>query len=474
MMDNLQLHLMSASNFIGKSNLDLEEIVLATLTNYPESYFKVAGQLSIREFSETRTKYIYLAIKELSEVSVIDLATITDKLIQKKYTDVVYKDMNGFDLIVYLNDICNRVDSDAHLEQHVTILHGYAKRRELSLLAEEITVACNDMVDPQEVVNKINSKIVDIQEMGDVVEFDLLQANKDVYASLEPKKDGDVFIQSYITVVDKFIFCFESTELIIIAAAPSMGKTSFALALFKNWILNDIVCAFFSLEMGTTQLLNRMYAVESDINLSKMRSRLLSTDERKSLDRTIGVFEDKKFYIDDRGRKLSHICNKIRKFVIRHKVKVIIIDYLQLMSCDIGTTGNRQEEVATITRTLKELAMELRIPILALSQINRAIHSRSNKRPTLGDLRESGAIEQDADMVVFVHRPAYFRIEETLPEVEYTELIFAKGRSTGIGTVEVAFQSSKAKFINNSYEEMKSLKVQQMGDIPNSSDDTPF
>jgi replicative DNA helicase len=201
---------------------------------------------------------------------------------------------------------------------------------------------------------------------------------------------------------------------------------------------------------------------------------LLSTDERKSLDRTIGVFEDKKFYIDDRGRKLSHICNKIRKFVIRHKVKVIIIDYLQLMSCDIGTTGNRQEEVATITRTLKELAMELRIPILALSQINRAIHSRSNKRPTLGDLRESGAIEQDADMVVFVHRPAYFRIEETLPEVEYTELIFAKGRSTGIGTVEVAFQSSKAKFINNSYEEMKSLKVQQMGDIPKLSDDTPF
>jgi len=466
MRNNLQLHLMSASNFIGKSNLDLEEIVLATLANYPESYFKVAAQLSIREFSETYTKYIYLAIKELSEVSVIDLATITDKLIQKKYTDVIFSQTKGFDVIVYLNDICSRVDSDAHLEQHVSILHGYAKRRELTLLAEEINVDCNDMVDPQEVINKINSKIVDIQEMGDVAEFDLLQANKDVYASLEPKKAGDTIVQTYVTEVDKFIYCLEPTELIIIAAAPSMGKTAFVLTLFKNWILNDIICAFFSLEMGTTQLLNRMYAVESDIDLSQMRTRLLSREDRSRLDKTIGNFEDKTFFIDDKSRNLSHICNKIRKFVIRHKAKIVIIDYLQLATCDIGNTGNREQEVATITRTLKNLALELRIPIIALSQINRAIHARANKRPTLGDLRESGAIEQDADMVIFVHRPAYFIVEQDLPNTEYAELIFAKGRSTGIGKVEVAFQSSKAKFINNSYEEMKQLKLNQLGALP--------
>lgn len=466
----LQFNLMSQSNFIGKSNTDLEEIVLATFANYPESYFKVADQLSIREFSETRTRYIYLAIKELSEVSKIDLATITDKLIQKKYTDVVYNQMKGFDLIVYLNNICDRIDSDTHLEEHVRILNGYAKRRELTILADDINRDCNDMVDPQEVVNKINTKIVDIQEMGDVVEFDINQANKDVYKSLEPITDKSNIVKTYIRTVDQFIYSLEPSELIIIAAAPSMGKTAFALEIFKNQIINDSSAAFFSLEMGTVQLLHRMYAVESDIPLSKMRTRLLSSDERKRMDITIGSFENKTFYIDDKARKLSHICNKIRKYVIRHKVRLVLIDYLQLMSCDIGKANNREQEIATITRSLKELATELGIPIIALSQINRAIHSRANKRPSLGDLRESGAIEQDADMVIFVHRPAYFDVNGGIPEIEYAELIFAKGRSTGIGTVEVAFQSSKTKFISNSYEEMKALKNEQLNDLPTSED----
>jgi len=466
----MQYNLMSKSEFIGQSNVDIEEVVLATFVNYPESYFKVADQLSVREFSNTENRYIYLAIKELSEVSKIDIATVTDKLITKKYHDVMRETKHGFDIIVHLNGMCERIDSDAHLLHHTEILNGYAKRRELVSLSADILEGCNNMVDPTDVINNISTKIVDIQEMGDIEEFDILKANKEVYASLEPKKKGDVYVKTHLQKVDEFIYCLEPSELIIIAAAPSMGKTALALEIFKNQIINDVPAVFFSLEMGTTQLLNRMYAVESDIELSALRTRLLTTANRADLNKTIGVFEKKKFWVDDRARKLSHISNKIRKAVIRHKVKVAFIDYLQLMTCDIGKTGNRQEEVSTISRTLKELAAELRIPIIALSQINRGIHARSNKRPTLGDLRESGAIEQDADMVIFVHRPAYFQIDQPLPEVEYTELIFAKGRSTGIGTVDVAFQSSKTKFLNNSFEEIKMLKLTQAPPLPESDD----
>lgn len=467
MEKELQYNLMSESQFIGQENVDIEEVVLATFVNYPESYFKVADQLSLREFSAIENKYLYTVIKELSEVSKIDIATVTDKLIQKQYVNVLKETKHGFDIIVHLNGICERIESDAHLIQHVQILNGYAKRRELITLSQEIMDGCNSMEDPAETINKISTKIVDIQEMGDIEEFDILQENKNVYKSLEKRKDG---VKSHLSKVDEFIYCFEPTELIIIAAAPSMGKTALALEIFKNQIINDVPAAFFSLEMGTTQLLNRMYAVEAGISLATMRTRMITNDQRKAIDKVIRVFEDKKFWVDDRARKLSHICNKIRKYVIRHKVKVAFIDYLQLMTCDIGKTGNRQEEVSTISRTLKELSSELRIPIIALSQINRAIHSRSNKRPTLGDLRESGAIEQDADMVIFVHRPAYFKIEQELPEIEYAELIFAKGRSTGIGTIEIAFQSSMTRFISNSYEEMKLLKNDQLNQLPTSDD----
>jgi len=469
----LQFNIMNKSEFIGQSNADIEEIVLATFVNYPESYFKVADQLTINEFSSAENRYIYQAIKELSEVSKIDISTVTDKLIQKKYVEVMGGVKEGFDLIIHLNCICDRIDSDNHLLQHVEILNGYAKRRALTTLANDITKDCNNMTDPQDTVNKISTAIVDIQEMGDIEEFDIHKANREVYKSLEPKTEHDLIVRTHLEKVDEFIYCLEPTELIILAAAPSMGKTALALEIFKNQIIHNVEVAIFSLEMGTTQLLNRMYAVEADITLSKMRNRMISQDERARLNKVVGEFEDKKFWIDDYSRKISHISNRIRKFVIRHKVKLVLVDYLQLITCDIGRPGNRENEVAIISREFKNLALELKIPIIALSQINRSIHSRSNKRPTLGDLRESGAIEQDADMVVFVHRPAYFNIEGNLPEIEYAELIFAKGRSTGMGMIEIAFQSSKTKFISNSYEEMKAIKQQQIGNV-SSLPDTPF
>jgi len=214
-----------------------------------------------------------------------------------------------------------------------------------------------------------------------------------------------------------------------------------------------------------------MYASESGIPLSKLRSRNLLSNERTNLNKTIGLFEDKPIYIDHKSRKLSHICNKIRKLVMRHKVRFVIIDYLQLISCDIGRQMNREQEISTISRELKEVASELSIVIAPLSQINRAIHQRSNKRPTLGDLRESGAIEQDADIVAFVHRPAYFEIHNgPPPPTEYAEIIIAKGRSCGVGKIDVGYQSALTKFLNKTSTEINELKNEQFNDLPKSDE----
>lgn len=458
---------MSVSHFAGKSNTEIEEMVLGTLVNFPDSFFRVADQLSVREFSTSKTKYTYLAIKELSEVSKIDLATVTDKILSKKYNEIVQKE-SGVDIVVQINEWCSRIDSDAHLDEHVSILNGYAKRRELTSLGEEIIQGCNNNEDPQDIVNKINSKVVEVQEMGYVTEFDLHQANKELYKSLEPIKDQSMMVRTYIDAIDKRIYCIEPSEVFVIAAAPSMGKTAFALAIFKNNVLNNVPSAFFSLEMKSHQLLSRIYASESNIELTKLRARSLTPIDRKNLSTTVGIFESKPLYIDDKARKLSHICNRIRKLVMRHKVRLVVIDYLQLITCDIGRPSNREQEIATISRAIKEVANELSIVVMPLSQINRAIHSRSNKRPTLGDLRESGSIEQDADIVAFVHRPAYFDVHNgPPPPIEYSEVNLAKGRSSGVGTVELAYQSALTKFLNKTKYEMDEIKDDQLPSLPN-------
>ena len=470
--DNLQYSLMNQSFFVGKECRDLEEIVLACFVNFPDSFFRVADQISVREFSDTMTKYVYLAVKELSEVSKIDLATVTNKLIERKYTDIISKKYNGADLLAALNTWCERVEDDGHLEEYVKLLNGYAKRRELNVLAENIIAKCNDMQDPMDVINSINEKIVDIQEMGYVEDFDLDKANRDVYQSLEPLNSDIPIVRTYISAIDEMIYCIEPTEIFVIAAAPSMGKTSFALTMFKNNILNNVRCSFFSLEMSTTQLLNRMYASESHVELSKIRSRYLTEEDRNNLNKTIGLFESKKdqFFIDHKSRKLSHIANKIRKQVIRNKVSLVIIDYLQLISCDIGKPVNREQEIATISRVIKELASELNIVIAPLSQINRGIHARANKRPTLSDLRESGAIEQDADIVGFVHRPAYFDISNGIPDTEFAEFIIGKGRSCGIGTADVLYKSKYTQFISSSKADIEEAKINQNIDLPTSNE----
>ena len=447
-----QLDFFTESNFIGQSNVDLEEIVLATFINFPDTYYQVADQLSIHEFSTIECKYIYSAVRELSNDSKVDIVLVTDYLVSKKYVDYVMKKKIGFDLIVYLNEICERIDNDEHLLEHIKLLNGYARRRALMLLSDKVNESCNDMIDPMLILGSISEKIIEIQEMGEVEEFDVNKA-LDKAIDYQDNQDTTHLIKSYLTELDLHITGFEPHDLVILAAATSMGKTSLALEIFKNNILSGVRVAMFSLEMSETELINRIIASDAFIPLKSIRNKCMSHKNYQMRDATKEKLAQERWWIDDKSRSITKICNKIRKYFIRYGVKFVIIDYLQLMTCDIPGATNREQEIAKMSRMLKEIASELGIVVMALSQINRAIHGRSNKRPTLGDLRESGAIEQDADTVIFVHRPAYFAIEEGIPPIETAEIIIAKGRNTGMGNVETFFISELTKFCNNPYNE---------------------
>lgn len=442
-----QMNLLSEGQFFGQNNSEIEEMVLGAFVNYPDSYYQVADQIGINEFSTTETRYIYIAIQEVANSSKIDIATVTDRIIQKRYHEVM-NSKNGFDLLLYLNEICERIDTDSHLKEHVQLLNKYAKRRALLMLSKNINERCNDMEEPDGIVGEIHTSLINIQEMGEVEEFNAEKSIDAILFDIHNNTKVDL-VPSGIKVWDDFMQGWEAGELVIMAGAPSMGKTALALEVFKNCIFAGYNPIFFSLEMSDTALIKRMFANHADVELKKLRSNEYTIDDVKALEKSAKAFKEQKFWIDYKTRKISKICNHVRKFVIRHKTKIVFLDYLQLAICDDENAGNREQEIATMSRALKELAAELDIVIIALSQINRAVNTRVNKRPGLSDLRESGAIEQDADMVCFVFRPAYYDLENgPPPAIEEAELIIAKGRNTGVGKVDIKYVSKYTKYIS--------------------------
>ena len=442
-----QASLLSQGQFFGQKNIEIEELVLGSFVNFPESYYQVADQLSIEEFSSQETRYIYTAIKEVASFSKIDIATVTDKLIQKKY-DTILSNKTGFNLLSYLNDVCSQVETDAHLTEHVKLLNGYAQRRALLVLGKNIIEQCNDMIDPSGIIEEGTRTFVNIQEMGEIEDFDKTSKIDQIIQTIKNRETPPI-LKSGVKPLDNFMYGWEFGEMVVLAGAPSMGKTAFALEVFKNAITYNYNPVFFSLEMSDQALLKRMFAAESEIDVSKMRSMNLTSEEIEKLSKTGEYFKKYNFWIDYKSRKITKICNQIRKYVIRHKTKMVVLDYLQLADCDGVKTSNREQQIAIMSRQLKEIAAELDIVVIPLSQINRGVNARENKRPMLSDLRESGAIEQDADMVCFVYRPAYYNVQGEKPSIEKAELIIAKGRNTGIGTVDIQYIPRFTKYLSD-------------------------
>ena len=374
-----QLTFLQEGTFFGQSNNDLEDAVLATFINYPDRYYEFADQVNIKGFSTESTRYIYTAIFECAEESKIDIITVTDKINSKGYTKRILE-KNGFNLIDYLNDIVDNIQTDAHIKTHVKLLMAYSTRRELLNLSKEINDDSNDMINPDEIISKITSKIVELQEFADVEEYNAIKTLQSVIENMQDK-EGKNYIKTYIQEIDQFIFGWELSDLIIVAGAPSMGKTAFALEIAKNHIIRDQPVAIFSLEMSKEQLLTRMIASYGCIDLGKIRKKQLNENDWNLFYDCVKYFENPNYFIDDKSGDLHHICNKIRKLNIKNNCKFFIVDYLQLVTVgNKSKNGTREQEISKISRTFKQLCRELKIVIIAISQISRAVSQRASKR----------------------------------------------------------------------------------------------
>ena len=446
------------ANEIGKlppQALELEESVLGALMIEKEAYGMVADLLRPESFYSDKHRYIYEAIRALSNNdNPVDLLSVAQQL----KTMGLLEDAGG---IVYLSELTRRVASAAHLRYHAQIVAQKATARDLIAVACQIEEKGYDETqDVDELMQEAEGKIFEISQRAqkrDVTSIDLVIEEAFERMRNASKNEGSISgIPSGFTELDKITSGWQKSDLVIIAARPAMGKTAFVLSMAKNIAVNNREpVAMFSLEMSNVQLVNRLITNVCEIPGEKIKSGQLAPYEWGQLDSNINALIDAPLYVDDTpSLSIFELRTKARRLVREHGVKLIIIDYLQLMNASGASFGSRQEEVSTISRSLKGLAKELNIPIIALSQLNRGVESREGiegKRPQLSDLRESGAIEQDADMVCFIHRPEYYKIYQDEKGNDLhgmAEIIIAKHRNGAVGDVRLRFVGQYARFQN--------------------------
>jgi replicative DNA helicase len=436
-------------NYINKlSNVDAEKVVLGSLLLQKNLYYANADSLFDELFTRTSNQYIFRAICEIVEAGKdIDLITVNQQMYNAGYHAIISKENPTWGGPTEISKLTNAIASTAHFEYHVQILTDLHMLRKIQMLSMEVSQKCIGLDDPREIIATINEEVVNLINLNDE-EFDKTSAIKETIDNMQSSNLDDV-IKSGIYKLDDFIFGFMLCDFIIVAGATSMGKTAFALRLFLNLIMQGMYPAFFSLEMSSQQLISRLLAMISNVGLSDIRRRSLTDSQWEKMHLAVATLEEQKFTIDDKSGNLNQISNKIRKYHIKYGTKVFFIDYIQLVKVNLGKRANREQEVATISRTLKELCRELKIIIISLSQLSREVSKRTNHRPMLSDLRESGAIEQDADFVLFPYRPAYYDTFETqIPYIEDATLIIAKGRGTGLKDIDMKFISTRTNYLN--------------------------
>lgn len=395
---------------------------------------------------------IYKAMLSLFEKShPIDIITVNEEVTKQGNSEVI----GG---AAYLVELTGKVASSANIEQHARIIAQKHIRRELIRVSTEvIQESFEDVTDVFDLLDKAENGLFKITEnnlsrtyegMGTLLTKAMKQLEE-----LSKKEDGLTGVPTGFTPLDRLTSGWQPSDLIIVAARPGMGKTSFTLALARNAALEfNKPVAFFSLEMSNVQLVQRLISLESEISGSKLRNGKLEDYEWQQLTSCVERMGDMKIFIDDTpGINIFELRAKCRRLKMQHDIQLVIIDYLQLMTGGgSDKNGNREQEISMISRSLKGLAKELNVPVIALSQLSRAVETRGGmKRPQLSDLRESGAIEQDADIVSFIYRPEYYQImedEDGTPLKNVAEIIVAKHRNGATDTVKLKFISEFAKF----------------------------
>lgn len=435
--------------------LDVEKAVLGALMIDKDAYAVVCETLYPESFYEPRNQMVYTAIRDLSMAErPVDVLTVTEQLAKNGTLEEV-----GGPL--YISELSSRVASSANVEYHARIIAQKFLARQLISFASVVeTKAFDDTTDIDDLMQEAEGSLFELSQRNmkkDYTQIDPVIKNAvEVIQKAAANKDGITGVATGFHKLDDITSGWQASDLVIIAGRPAMGKTSFALSMAKNIAADyKIPMAFFSLEMSNVQLVNRLISNCCEIEGNKILNGQLKPDEWERLDKRMVNLLGAPLYIDDTpGLSVFELRTKARRLVREHGVKIIMIDYLQLMNANGMRFSSRQEEVSTISRSLKGLAKELDIPILALSQLNRGVEAREGlegKRPQLSDLRESGAIEQDADMVLFVHRPEYYHIYQDDNGRDLhgmAQIIIAKHRKGGTGDVTLSFRGEYTRFEN--------------------------
>ncbi|OIV43917.1 replicative DNA helicase [Flavobacterium johnsoniae] len=436
--------------------LDLEEAVLGAMMIDKKGVDDVIDILQPDAFYKDAHKHIFEAILQLfTETQPIDLLTVSTQLKKNGKLELAGGDF-------YLIQLTQKIASSAHIEFHSRIiLQKFIQRSLIRISSEIIEESYDETTDVFDLLDKAESKLYEvtqgnIKRSSETAQSLVLQAKKRIEEIAG--KEGLSGIATGFEKLDQLTSGWQPSDLIIIAARPGMGKTAFVLSMARNVAIQfGHAVAVFSLEMASVQLITRLISSETGLSSEKLRTGKLEKHEWEQLSTKVKDLEKAPLFIDDTpSLSIFDLRAKCRRLASQHGIKLIIIDSLQLMTAGGNGKGggNREQEISTISRNLKALAKELNVPVIALSQLSRAVETRgSSKRPLLSDLRESGAIEQDADIVSFIYRPEYYKIEEWDDDEQSStagqaEFIIAKHRNGGLENIRLKFLGHLGKFDN--------------------------
>jgi len=422
---------------------ELEKSVLGQLIGFKDLYFNVSDMINEDCFYDELHKVVYKAIVKVSKTTKIDVITITEFILANMNHLPKYLRDSSVNVPYEITALCDTISTPDNINEHILLLNEYRKKRSLLKLSSDIEKSLQECVEPNQIIEDINSDIITISEISIHREMDMKNCLYS-FGQMLNKPVEDRIVPTGIREIDNIIGGIEYTDLAIIAGAASMGKTALALKIIKNHILADKKLILFTLEMNVEQLMTRLISMQTSVPIKRIRYKTYDESDMRLIQDAITLYDDKSLIIDTTSHKLTTVINKIKKYKLKDNIDGVVIDYLQLIS---HTSQNREQEVAKIARSLKNIAKELDVYIVALSQLNRSLASRDNKRPILSDLRESGEIEQAADLIIFAYRDAYYT--GNTDDIQDAEVIIAKGRNSGIGTAHLQFKPSITKFISN-------------------------
>ena len=428
-------------------SIEAEQSVIGSMIMDREAIVVASEIVLSEDFYNKQYGVLFDAMVELNdEGKPVDLVTLQDRLKEKDVPPEVSS-------LEFIRDLITAVPTSANVKHYANIVAEKATLRRLIRINEEIANTCYVGKDSlEDILSDTEKRVFDLIQRRNTGEFvpirQIVMDAMDTIEKASHNKGNVTGVATGFLDLDYKTAGMQPSDLILVAARPSMGKTAFVLNIAQYVAFKQgKTVAIFSLEMSKEQLVNRLFAMESRVDSQHLRTGNLSDVEWEKLIESAGVIGKSNLIIDDTpGISISELRSKCRKYKLEHNLEMIIIDYIQLMSGSGKSTDSRQQEISEISRSLKALARELHVPVIALSQLNRTVEQRPDHRPMLSDLRESGAIEQDADVVMFIYRDDYYNKDTEKKGI--AEIIIAKQRNGPIGTVELVWLADYTKFAN--------------------------